>query len=283
MTDNVNITVLIENTGDDSFVCEHGLSLFIETDNKKILLDAGSTDAFLENASELMIKPEEADFCVLSHGHYDHSGGFKEFLSRNNNQKVYEMEGFDGNYYSASGGNIHYIGVPEYILENFKDNFITINKFTEISDGIYLVPHTTKELEKIGERAKLYIKKNNEFLPDDFSHELSLVIDTKKGLVIFNSCSHSGMENIVNEVKNVLPGKHIYAFFGGLHMKGKKDGKEICNFSDEQLDDLKDLINKENIDIVYTGHCTGKEGYEKLEKRVPDKLFHLTTGRNIFI
>lgn len=282
MTENIKVTVLVENTTDEGYECEHGLSLFIETDNKSILLDSGSSDIFMKNADELMVNPEEADICVLSHGHYDHSGGFKALLDKNDNLKIYAMKGFDGPYYSGNGG-LHYIGVPEELLNDYRDNFIVINSFKEIDEGIYLVPHTSKNLDKIGERAKLYIRDEDKYIPDNFSHEMSLVIDTSKGLVIFNSCSHSGLENIIREVKDRFPDKNIYGFFGGLHMKGKKDNMEICTFTDKELDEFAETVKKEGIHVLYTGHCTGKEGYDKLEKRLPDILYHLRTGRIIFI
>lgn len=282
MTENIKVTVLIENTTDEGYECEHGLSLYIETDNNSILLDAGSSGLFMKNADELMTKPENADFCVLSHGHYDHSGGFKELLDKNKNLKIYAMDGFDGPYYSGNGG-LHYIGVPEDLLKNYRDNFIIVNSFEEISEGVYLVPHTTNNLDKIGERAKLYVKEGDDYVPDKFSHEMSLVIDTNKGLVIFNSCSHSGLENILKEVKEKFPDKKVYGFFGGLHMKGKKDGREICTFTDEQLDKFAETVKEEGIEILYTGHCTGKEGYDKLEERLPETLYHLRSGRIILV
>ena len=282
MTENIKVTVLIENTTDEGYECEHGLSLYIETDTKNILLDAGQSDLFLKNASELMTDLEDTDFCVLSHGHYDHSGGFNALLNKYGDLKVYVMKDFDGPYYSGNG-KMHYIGLSDELLNNHKDNFIVADSFKEIEDGIYLVPHSTSGLEKIGNKAKLYVKKEDEYLPDDFAHEMSLVIDTVKGLVIFNSCSHSGLAAIINEVKEALPGKKIYGFFGGLHMKGKKDGVEICTFTDEDLDKLAKTVIDEGIEVLYTGHCTGKEGYDRLETRIPDTLYHLRSGRIILV
>lgn len=282
MTENIKVTVLIENTTDEGYEMEHGLSLYIETDNRNILLDAGQSDLFLKNADELMIDLKDTDYCVLSHGHYDHSGGFKALLDKYKDLKVYAKDGFDGPYYSGNGG-MHYIGLSDELLSEHKDNFITVNSFKEIDEGVYVVPHSTKGLEEKAKRAGLYVKKDNEYVPDDFSHEISLVIETTKGLVIFNSCSHSGLETILLEVKNALPDKKIYGFFGGLHMKGKKDGEEICTFTDEDLDKLKEAVEKEGLEVLYTGHCTGKEGYDRLETRLPDTLYHLRSGRIILV
>ncbi len=89
MNQNIQVTVLIENTSDSSLVCEHGLSLLIEHDGRRILLDAGSSEAFCDNAEALGISLTGLDACVLSHGHYDHSGGFEKIFLRNPDAKVY--------------------------------------------------------------------------------------------------------------------------------------------------------------------------------------------------
>ena len=76
-------TVLIDNVPGEGLAGEWGLSVWIEHEGRRILLDAGSTGAFAENADRLGIDLASADFAVLSHAHYDHSGGFPEFFARN--------------------------------------------------------------------------------------------------------------------------------------------------------------------------------------------------------
>ena len=271
----MKVTVLTENTSKNALEAEHGLSLWIEFQGKQYLLDAGSSELFLKNAKILWIPLQDADACILSHGHYDHSGGFEVYLEENVECSVYAMNNFDGEYYSASGG-IHYIGVPKGLLEKYRDRFVRIHDVTKIAEHTYLVPHSTDGLEKIGEKTKLYVKKGEEMVADDFSHELSLVFDTEKGMVIFNSCSHGGMRNIINEVKKVLPNKKIYAFLGGLHMKGG-------NFSEEEIKELAEFLRREGVQYLYTGHCTGEAAMELLKKYAGDKVQVLYTGSTIML
>lgn len=277
----MKVTVLIENTSESELKCEHGLSLFIEYALKQYLLDAGTTGAFLENAAALGVPVLAADACILSHGHYDHSGGFAEYLAQNQTVKIYAMKGIDGEYYSGSGGEIHRIGVPENVLSRNWERFEFIDQLFRLDQDVYLVPHSTEGLEKIGERSKLYRKYKTEYLPDDFSHELSLVFDTEKGLVIFNSCSHAEIMNIMEEVRSALPGRRIYAFLGGLHMKGKKDGKEVCMFSDSEVEAVADGLKEAGVQYLYTGHCTGQPGYALLKQYAGDMVQPLTTGKKI--
>ena len=278
----MKITVLIENTTQSELLCEHGLSLLIENNGKKILLDAGTTDKFLENARNMKLDLMDVDMCVLSHGHYDHSGGFYSYLQMNDVVKVYAMEKFDEEYFSSNGG-MHGIGVPKDIIKEFGHRFIKVSEVTKIDEGVYLVPHTTKGLEKIGERTGLFKKVDGEILPDDFAHEMSLVIYTKEGLTIFNSCSHGGFCNIIREVKEFFGDRSINAFVGGLHMKGMKDGVEYCTFSDEQITEIAVTMEQENIKKIYTGHCTGEAGFEKVRLACGDeRVEKLYTGKIIY-
>ncbi|MBR3901322.1 MAG: MBL fold metallo-hydrolase [Ruminococcus sp.] len=273
----MKITVLIENSSDCELAKEHGLSLLIETSDKKILLDAGCSELFANNADKLNIDLSDVDFAVLSHGHYDHSGGFDVFFERNKNAVLYARAGADGKYYSPNGG-IHEIGVPQKVLD-YTDRIEYVSDNRQISEGVYLVGHNTPDLQKIGEKVKLYKGENGEIVPDDFSHEQSLIFDTPKGLIIFNSCSHGTVANIIRETKEFFGNKPIYAYVGGLHMLGKTpDGKEICSFTDFEVDELCDLIKKEKITYLCTGHCTTLDGYDKVKERLGETAVKLITG-----
>ncbi len=274
----MKVKVLIENTTDRAeLVCEHGLSLLIEAANRKILLDAGSSEAFYDNAEAMGVNLNDIDACVLSHGHYDHSGGFARVFENNSDVMVYAAEGVLGDYYSGAG-SMHDISVPENVRKHNK-RFVCDSGVRELYKDIYLVPHSTEGLESIGARTELYKCTDEGILPDDFMHEQSLVYDTENGLIIFNSCSHGGVTNIVDEVKAACDNKPVYAYIGGLHMKGKEAGQEICIFSDSELDELCRYIQDMNIKYVYTGHCTGMPAMNKLTDRIgAECVKQLTTG-----
>ncbi len=276
MCHDILVTVLIENTSDGSLACEHGLSLLIEVGGKRILLDAGSSSAFCENADAMGIALTDLDACVLSHGHYDHSGGFEALFKRNPDVMVCARNHALDIYYSAGGG-MHEISVPANVAAR-RDRFILIDDIRQILPDVFLIPHSTKNLAQIGKMSGLYKKQDDQILPDDFAHEQSLVILTEKGLIIFNSCSHAGADNIIRECRKACGQKQVYAYVGGLHMKGKKDGREICAFSETRIDALCDILRQEDIQEIYTGHCTGVPGYEALRLRLGDRVHRMTTG-----
>lgn len=280
----MKITVLIENTTDSDLLSEHGLSLYIEYRNKRILLDAGSTDAFAKNASRLNVDMANVDMAFLSHGHYDHSGGLEAFVQENRHAKVYLMENALEEYASASGGTMHKISVPASVKEALKNRTIPIDAITKVTEGITLVPHNTPGLESIGERAGLYRERNGNREPDDFSHEMSVVFETEAGLVICNCCSHAGFCNIAKEVKAALPGKKIYAYVGGLHMKGSRNGEEICTFSKEEIKEMTDCMETEGIVQLITGHCTGSKAMQELEEGLENcRLLEMCSGKIFYI
>lgn len=276
----MKITVLVENTGPSEFKIEHGLSLYIEFNDKKYLLDAGPSDSFFKNAHALSIDLDRVDKAVLSHGHYDHGDGFMVFLNQYKDKVVYGAKNIFDDYYSGSGGSVHYIGLSSK-LKQMKNRFNTISKDTKIDEKIYLILDDVSNTKEIGVQKKLYKKVDDVLQPDNFDHELSLVFDTPKGLVICNSCSHAGLESIVDNIKKRL-NKPVYAYVGGLHMKSTKNHIETSSFTEEQIQNLCIFIKK-NIQYVLTGHCTGNVSYDLLKKYLKDRIDFLTTGKTIEI
>ena len=276
----MRITVLVENTGPSEFKIEHGLSLYIEFNDKKYLLDAGPSDSFFKNAHALRIDLGRVDKAVLSHGHYDHGDGFMVFLNQYKDKVVYGAKNIFDDYYSGSGGSVNYIGLSSK-LKKKKNRFNTISKDTKIDEKIYLILDDVSNTKEIGVQKKLYKKVDDVLQPDNFDHELSLVFDTPKGLVICNSCSHAGLESIVDNIKKRL-NKPVYAYVGGLHMKSTKNHIETSSFTEEQIQNLCIFIEK-NIQYVLTGHCTGNVSYDLLKKYLKDRIDFLTTGKTIEI
>lgn len=276
----MKITVLVENTGPSELKIEHGLSLYIEFNDKKYLLDAGPSDSFFKNAHALSIDLDRVDKAVLSHGHYDHGNGFMVFLNQYKDKVVYGAKNIFDDYYSGSGGSVHYIGLSSK-LKQMKNRFNTISMDIKIDEKIYLILDDVSNTKEIGVQKKLYKKVDDVLQPDNFDHELSLVFDTPKGLVICNSCSHAGLESIVNNIKKRL-NKPVYAYVGGLHMKSTKNHIETSSFTEEQIQNLCIYIKK-NIQYVLTGHCTGNVSYDLLKKYLKDRIDFLTTGKTIEI
>ena len=135
-------------------------------------------------------------------------------------------------------------------------------------NGILILPLTTQASVK----ADLFIKENGKMFPDDFGHEHSLVFDTEKGLVVFNSCSHGGVDNIITEILATFPEKEICAYIGGLHLY-KSTGADVRA--------LAKRTKETGITRIITGHCTGDEAFAVLKEELGDIVEQMYTGMEI--
>lgn len=261
-------TVLVDNIGDDGLQGEWGLSIYIEYNEKKILLDAGASGLFIHNAEKMGIRLQDVDYAVLSHAHYDHSDGMKDFFNVNDKAKFYLRKGTKENCYFKKFIFKKYIGVPRGILKDFDSRIKYITGDYKLLDGVTIMPHKIKGLGDIGKRENMYVKEHNIWKPDDFSHEQSLIFDTAKGLVIFNSCCHGGAGNIIQEVSDTYKDKKVYALIGGFHLYNK---------SEQEVLKLAKQIKETGIEKIYTGHCTGN-AYDILEKELGACINKLTVN-----
>ena len=133
----------------------------------------------------------------------------------------------------------------------------------ELLEGGWLLPDGPKDPAFMGKASNLVCKRGeDDFVPDDFSHEQSLVLEGERGLVVFNSCSHGGIVNIVRGVLDQLPGKRVHAVVGGLHMYAK--GGTGMNCSPEYVQSVADALKALGVERILTGHCTGQPALERL-------------------
>ena len=263
----MKITVLSDNIGCGNLKGEWGLSFLIESGNKRYLLDTGGSDNFLKNAKELGIDISEVDCAVLSHAHYDHSLGMAAFFGANSKADFFVSPNARENCFGGFGFLSRYIGLPKGILESYKGRIKKPHGIAEIDKDVFTVPHSTEGLSKIGRKSRLYVRRGWRYYPDDFSHEQSLVFRTGDGLVIFNSCSHSGADVVMEEVGKAFPGEKVKAYVGGLH---------LFRMNDSEVREIAARIRKVGINRVITGHCTGGQAYTVLKSCLGDAIdqFH---------
>lgn len=274
----MKITVLIENQGPDELKTEHGLSIYIEYDGRKYLLDSGCTDAFMQNARKLDVDLKDVDEAVLSHAHYDHSGGFEELLKYNTKAGLYLRAGTKENCYSTAGKGEEYIGIPRGFLKRWSGRIHYVGGDYCLAKGVYLIPHKISS-EARTQKAGMFVKTSKGDRPDTFAHEQTMVFQTLKGLVFINSCSHTGIDTIIREIKETFPDQEIYAVLGGFHLMRNKPDQ--LAYTEGEVQNLAQTLLDEGIEHIYTGHCTGTKGYEIMRKTLGERLEYLATGKTI--
>ena len=258
----MRITVLLENTAaSESVTAEHGLSLFIETENAKILFDMGQTDAFAENARVLGIDLSSADLAVLSHGHYDHGGGLAKFLELNHTAPVYlSSHAFEPHY------STKYIGLDPALASD--PRLIRVTEQKEFVPGMTLFPMLPCRypIRPFG----LTAVTDGIRADDDFRHEQYLMIEEHGRRILFSGCSHRGILNITeyfgkdHGCDTVIGGFH----FSKLDPEG--DGRD-------SLDEAAAILLQSGMDF-FTCHCTGESQAVYLKNRLGDRLHTIRCG-----
>ena len=259
----MKITCLLENTSaTPNILPQHGLSLWIETKNHRILFDMGQTDLFAENADELGIDLKSADIAILSHGHYDHGGGLAHFLRINDTAPVYLSKYAFGEFYN---GEEKYIGL-DTALQDHPRLIFTDGQF-HVDQGLtlYSCNHLPRPnslgcfgLTRRGEDGKL--------TDDPFLHEQYLLIEEDGKRVLVSGCSHKGISDIVQWFTPDL-------LIGGFHVSKMP--------LDASLDRVAQILNQQKT-TYHTCHCTGQEQYAFMKQSMKN-LHYLASGQTIVI
>ena len=270
----MKITALLENTScKEGIEAEHGLSLFIETKEKKILFDTGATAMFARNAEKLNVDLAQVDFAVLSHGHYDHSGGLKTFLTLNDKAPIYLRKAAFGPYYSQREEDTYeFIGIDESLLSN--NRVIFTGKETPLGEGISLFSNVRGERFFPTGNKSLLKKTPDGYEEDDFSHEQNLVIEEDEISLLVSGCSHRGIVNIVEHFHSLF-GHYPTHVIGGFHLYNHRTGKPENR---ETLAQIADALLSSGT-TYYTCHCTGEENYQTLHSFMLSKVEYLSGGK----
>ncbi len=258
----MRITVLTENTTcREDLICEHGLSLYIETGDKRILFDAGQSGAFAANAQKLDIDLGKVDFAVLSHGHYDHGGGLLRFLQINETAPVYLSSNAHRPCYH---GPEKYIGLDPALLDSGRLSFV--EEDLAIAPGITLHSGKDRVPSYPADSFGLQVLEDGKLIPDDFRHEQYLLIREQGKLICISGCSHKGIVNIARWFRpDVL--------VGGFHFMKLDPAGDGAQALEDAAEALLALPTR-----YYTGHCTGQAQYAYLKTIMGQRLHDLTTG-----
>jgi len=271
---NIRITTLSENTATvGKILAEWGLSILIETDEVNILLDTGKSISATYNADTLGVDLGKIDKIVLSHGHYDHTGGLREVLRRIGKEVeiIAHPDIWAAKYVRRQGQKDRYSGIPfqRQELESLGAIFNLTAKPTKITDNVITsgeVPMVTafEEMEPI-----FFVKEDSGWQPDKLLDDQAIIINTEPGLVVILGCAHHGIINTLYHAQQLTGVKQIHTVVGGCH---------LISASEERI--WLTIAALRGLDVQRLGlsHCTGLPTAVKIAHEFGDKFFFNNAG-----
>ena len=272
----IRITTLSENTANYSFLAEWGLSILVEVDGLRILMDTGLSFSAVHNAHLMGIDLATIDRIVLSHGHADHTGGLREVLRRRGEVEVIAHPDIWASKYVRRDGEKEeqYNGIPfsREELESCGARFNLVREPVRITDRVV----TTGEIPMLSGYEEiennLFVKEGGMLQPDRLADDLALVIDTDFGLVVILGCAHRGVINTLRQAQNLTGKELVYAAIGGTHLFRASDER-----IEQTIADLKEM----GIQRLGVSHCTGFRATARLAEEFEAIFFLNNAGTRL--
>ncbi|MGQ1889631.1 MBL fold metallo-hydrolase [Thermophagus sp. OGC60D27] len=242
---------------------EHGLSFLIETDRKQILFDTGQSGLLIENAKTLNIDLASIDMVVISHGHYDHTGGLEAFFEVNNHAPVYLKPQALEDKFSLSTGRSRYIGIDKKMVSKYRSRFKTIEANREIAPGLKIITKINHFYPFEQPSSSMIVHAEGKEQTDTFEDELFMVYDHHDGMVLFAGCAHNGIANICRTAMQETKKDQIQLVLGGTHLK---------NASKERIQQTVKAFESLKVNHFGLCHCTGLPAFMRFYNQFPDKV-----------
>jgi 7,8-dihydropterin-6-yl-methyl-4-(beta-D-ribofuranosyl)aminobenzene 5'-phosphate synthase len=278
----VRMTTISENTAfarPRGLLAEWGLSILVEADHQKILLDTGASISAAHNGALLGLDWARIDALVLSHGHYDHTGGMRQVLTKINRpvKVVAHPAVFDAKYSQIFKDELPgIIGIPfdRKELEKLGAIFQLTGEPVWLSENVVTsgeIPMTT-DYETID--PGLYCRQNGEMVPDPLPDDQALFVKTEQGLVVLLGCAHRGMINTLRHAQKVTGMQSIHTVIGGTH---------LIRASEVQMELTVAELKEMGVQRLGVSHCTGMHAAVRLANEFGQKFFFNNTGTTVTV
>lgn len=268
----IKITVLAEDTaGKRDLIAEHGLSFLIESGRSRVLFDTGQGLALRHNTEKLHVDLKSIDEVVLSHGHYDHTGGLTFALNGMNCPRLYvHPEAFSLKYARNPDGTSREVGMTagNKITAGELAEIIFTEEKTRIASGLFLtgpVPRTTTFEDTGG----AFFTDTDCTEPDSLPDDQALFVNTANGTLVVLGCAHSGVINTLRHIQTLTNNHPIHTVIGGMH---------LVNAGKERMERTIDALRKFNIQRLIPCHCTGLSATVRLWHEFPELCEPCTAG-----
>jgi 7,8-dihydropterin-6-yl-methyl-4-(beta-D-ribofuranosyl)aminobenzene 5'-phosphate synthase len=269
----IHIIVLVDNkTTRADLIAEHGLSLWIEYKEKQILFDTGQSDAFIKNAKQLGVDLARTDVIVISHGHYDHTGGLSAILDIATKAKIYLHPAATEPKFSQKTSAAKSIGMSDSAKKAIQGRHViwTVTP-AQLFSGMAVTGQVPRinNFEDVG---GVFFLDENCQKADELLDDQTLFIESAMGLIVVFGCAHSGVVNALDYISKLTGQNKIYAVIGGMH---------LMNANRTRIANTINAFARYDIQKIVPLHCTGQNAMEKLKNAFGDKCMSWGAGEQI--
>jgi 7,8-dihydropterin-6-yl-methyl-4-(beta-D-ribofuranosyl)aminobenzene 5'-phosphate synthase len=257
-----------------AFWGEHGLSFLIDADyGKRLLFDTGASDpVLLHNLECANVDIQTIDAVVLSHSHPDHTGGLPALLERRAGLPVHAHPELLRPRYSEKNGVRTAKGLPMSPEALKRKAELRLRESPErVLPGVWTAGEVEERGEPEGRSPGHVVRREEDWAPDPYRDDLSLVLETGAGLFVVCGCCHAGLLNTLAHVRHHF-GEHPVAVAGGTHLIGA--GREQLEHSVTRLRELRSPV-------LHLNHCTGPAAFVALSQAFEGRVFHCPAGTTL--